>query len=359
VAAADGGNGSADADADAEARANDERQRAAAASLPAPLFAWVGASARRPSEAAVALALGALDALDRRGLSLLWPLSCGAALWQSRTSLLPALAGTGGTAAGGAAAAALDVCACAGLALYGATRLLASADKVPRGGLVREAYNAALSNVAGADAGAGAAGSSCAVCVTCEVVRPLRSKHCSRCGVCVAEFDHCCAWTGCCVGAANRGAFVLFVAAASAAAAAWVALLTVYLAHGREPARAPAWWPLRAAWLLLALQPLWMGSFGLYLLQGQARLIARGLTGNEARCWKRAAYAYLRDEAGRFRNPFARGGPSAACARFWLRAAGCGGGGDGERLRGEEATAARGGGAGKAAEAWAESAKSA
>ena len=113
--------------------------------------------------------------------------------------------------------------------------------------------------------------------------------------------------------------------------------------------------------ILLALQPLWMGGFGLYLLQGQARLIARGLTGNEARCWRRAAYGYLRDEAGRFRNPFARGGPSATCARFWLRSAGCsggGGGGGGERLRGEGAAAAgRGGGAGKAAEAWAESAK--
>ena len=65
-----------------------------------------------------------------------------------------------------------------------------------------------------------------------------------------------------------------------------------------------------------------MGGFGAYLLAAQARLVARGLTTNEAACWRRGAYAYLRDEGGRFRSPpAARGGAARACARFWARGA--------------------------------------
>lgn len=37
-------------------------------------------------------------------------------------------------------------------------------------------------------------------CGTCKLVRPLRTKHCKVCGVCVARMDHHCIWLGNCVG---------------------------------------------------------------------------------------------------------------------------------------------------------------
>ncbi|XP_055345448.1 palmitoyltransferase ZDHHC17-like [Paramacrobiotus metropolitanus] len=46
------------------------------------------------------------------------------------------------------------------------------------------------------------------LCTTCLVVRPLRSKHCSVCGKCVAVMDHHCPFTGNCVGRANHRFFV-------------------------------------------------------------------------------------------------------------------------------------------------------
>ena len=44
------------------------------------------------------------------------------------------------------------------------------------------------------------------------VKKPLRSKHCSKTGHCVARFDHFCVWTGNAIGGGNHRAFVLYCA---------------------------------------------------------------------------------------------------------------------------------------------------
>ncbi|GAB1217155.1 palmitoyltransferase akr1 [Aspergillus terreus] len=48
-------------------------------------------------------------------------------------------------------------------------------------------------------------------CVSCMVRKPLRSKHCKRCGRCVAKHDHHCPWIDNCVGANNLRHFVLYI----------------------------------------------------------------------------------------------------------------------------------------------------
>ncbi|KAF9883466.1 palmitoyltransferase akr1 [Aspergillus nanangensis] len=48
-------------------------------------------------------------------------------------------------------------------------------------------------------------------CVPCMARKPLRSKHCRRCGRCVAKHDHHCPWIDNCVGANNLRHFVLYI----------------------------------------------------------------------------------------------------------------------------------------------------
>jgi hypothetical protein len=49
------------------------------------------------------------------------------------------------------------------------------------------------------------------VCRTCAIIRPVRSKHCPICGICVAKFDHHCVWTNGCIGHRNVGFFYTFL----------------------------------------------------------------------------------------------------------------------------------------------------
>jgi hypothetical protein len=46
------------------------------------------------------------------------------------------------------------------------------------------------------------------MCETCKIPKPPRSKHCSVCGYCVANFDHHCVWINECVSRNNYGRFM-------------------------------------------------------------------------------------------------------------------------------------------------------
>jgi palmitoyltransferase ZDHHC13/17 len=48
-------------------------------------------------------------------------------------------------------------------------------------------------------------------CAQCMIRKPLRSKHCRRCGRCVARQDHHCPWVDNCVGVNNHKHFMLYV----------------------------------------------------------------------------------------------------------------------------------------------------
>lgn len=48
-------------------------------------------------------------------------------------------------------------------------------------------------------------------CPVCSVDQILRAKHCNKCEVCVATYDHHCPWLSTCIGEKNRLLFVLFV----------------------------------------------------------------------------------------------------------------------------------------------------
>ncbi|CAK4030844.1 Palmitoyltransferase akr1 [Lecanosticta acicola] len=48
-------------------------------------------------------------------------------------------------------------------------------------------------------------------CTTCTIRKPLRSKHCKRCGRCVAREDHHCPWVDNCVAVNNHKHFLLYV----------------------------------------------------------------------------------------------------------------------------------------------------
>lgn len=66
-------------------------------------------------------------------------------------------------------------------------------------------------------------------CRTCLVLKPLRSKHCAKCGVCIARLDHHCTWINRCVGYGNHRIFVVFLLLQTSALFGYVSLSMIVI----------------------------------------------------------------------------------------------------------------------------------
>jgi len=66
-------------------------------------------------------------------------------------------------------------------------------------------------------------------CSACMIRKPLRSKHCKRCGRCVAREDHHCPWVDNCVAINNHRHFVVYVFSMMAGIALIVRTAVIYI----------------------------------------------------------------------------------------------------------------------------------
>ncbi|KNC54073.1 ankyrin [Thecamonas trahens ATCC 50062] len=146
-------------------------------------------------------------------------------------------------------------------------------------------------------------------CNTCRIPRPIRSKHCADCGVCVDVFDHHCVWLGNCVGAGNHRAFLLAMVLYEVAAMIVLPIELRILTSGW----CTSWLELLPH--MLESHPLLFGLFTcqcygvifvIYLVIPQIVFVTRNVTFNETVSGRR--YNYLRDPESRTPlKPFAFG----------------------------------------------------
>ena len=169
---------------------------------------------------------------------------------------------------------------------------------------VREAYEKALASAAEGTTPADV--NSMPLCHTCRIVKPLRSKHCSVKKRCVPMFDHYCPYVSNTIGGANYGRFITFIFAGL------FGVVFTFLAAVQHLALVNRWsvlgWFFAVDFGLVSLGAVLMNQF-------HASLILRNLTTNED--INKHRYAYLRDDNGKYRNPFSAGacGNIAECCR--------------------------------------------
>jgi len=72
-------------------------------------------------------------------------------------------------------------------------------------------------------------------CMQCMIRKPLRSKHCRRCGRCVAKQDHHCPWINNCVGNNNLRHFYIYILSMEAGIILYIRLVLSYLALRPPP----------------------------------------------------------------------------------------------------------------------------
>jgi palmitoyltransferase len=147
------------------------------------------------------------------------------------------------------------------------------------------------------------------LCLTCAIIKPLRSKHCSQCGVCVSRMDHHCPWINNCVGFDNHIHFIIFLILGST----FCPLYTVYITeiiYTKMPAGIAFYnwiWHINPVHLKLFWESIAFSLFQSFLLYFQSVLISSNLTTNED--YNKQKYAQFKDkDTGKFSNPYSKGG---------------------------------------------------
>ncbi|KNC81058.1 hypothetical protein SARC_06600 [Sphaeroforma arctica JP610] len=147
-------------------------------------------------------------------------------------------------------------------------------------------------------------------CHTCLLKKPLRSKHCSMCGKCVAKFDHHCPFVGNCIGSQNHVYFMHYLLFLSITGSCFIDMALHYLRTMVEQVDGylnqfltyVEHEPVATGSMMYAgLQISWVVA--LYL--SQTYQVGANLTTNERVLWRRLPY--LRNERGKYSNAFSRG----------------------------------------------------
>ncbi|RMZ84875.1 hypothetical protein DV738_g258, partial [Chaetothyriales sp. CBS 135597] len=168
-------------------------------------------------------------------------------------------------------------------------------------------------------------------CTQCLIRRPLRSKHCRRCGRCIAKQDHHCPWIYSCVGNNNLRHFFIYILSLELGIFVFVRLVLVYFASLPPPKDTTCnflspdlcTWVLRDSWTLgvtlwAMVQLVWVTM----LIAVQSIQVAKNMTTYEM---KRAigldVFLATASDASKGkmrsnRNPFSRG-IIGNCADFW------------------------------------------
>lgn len=167
-------------------------------------------------------------------------------------------------------------------------------------------------------------------CLTCGIYKPIRSKHCTVCDRCVAEFDHHCPIVMNCVGVGNYRVFCIYLFTLLLAEIQWWFLGT--LAMRRYASTLPAWQDAgipSSFWLFvhiftvskdipgtsftyLLVIPIICGT--IFIVGRQIFCIIGGLTPNEL--LSRERYDHLKAQDLTFFNPFDLG-PVDNCINYW------------------------------------------